>query len=153
MQKLFGGALEISLPNGAIDASTVRQIPDNQEVFIFRDSDDSWVIEILEEQPNELSAQIRKHFEALGDDNEAQEVLVNLVESPFHNKIMLAGIQKIKKFNSNQVDIVNIALGLYRISEYQAEILVTCNSLFSVDLESFRMNLDSLKLIDASIFL
>ena len=153
MQKLFGGALEISLPNGAIDASTVRQIPDNQEVFIFRDSDDSWVIEILEEQPNELSAQIRKHFEALGDDNEAQEVLVNLVESPFHNKIMLTGIQKIKKFNSSQVDTVNIALGLYRISEYQAEILVTWNSLFSVDLESFRMALDSLKLKDASIFL
>lgn len=45
---LFGGACGIQLPLGYIDASLFRQIPDNQEVYIEKDSDSSFIIEILE---------------------------------------------------------------------------------------------------------
>jgi hypothetical protein len=45
---LFGGALSCLLPPGAKDVSEVRQIPDNQEVLVHEETDQSIVIELLE---------------------------------------------------------------------------------------------------------
>ncbi|ODN77474.1 hypothetical protein L202_04649 [Cryptococcus amylolentus CBS 6039] len=45
---LFGGAIALALPQDSIDASDLRQIPDNQEVFLFPHSDTALVLEVLE---------------------------------------------------------------------------------------------------------
>jgi hypothetical protein len=47
-RELFGGAIRISVPPRFEDVSGVRQIPDNQEVFVCQESDQSIIIEILE---------------------------------------------------------------------------------------------------------
>ena len=46
--ELFGGALSIKIPNDFNDVSGFRQVPDHQEVFVSRDSDDTLIVEILE---------------------------------------------------------------------------------------------------------
>lgn len=52
---LFGGALLLDLPDQFIDASSMRQIPDNQEVFVSsQELDLSFIIEILEDEGLQL---------------------------------------------------------------------------------------------------
>lgn len=47
---LFGGAFSATLPPGAIDVSDLRPVPDNQEVFCHRVTDQSLIVELLELQ-------------------------------------------------------------------------------------------------------
>ncbi|KAF2666731.1 Mog1p/PsbP-like protein [Microthyrium microscopicum] len=45
---LFGGAITTSLPTGYLDASTMRDIPDTQEVFLDPNSNTNIIISLLE---------------------------------------------------------------------------------------------------------
>lgn len=45
---LFGGALECDLPGNFADVSKLRQVPDNQEVFIDKDGFTSIIFDITE---------------------------------------------------------------------------------------------------------
>jgi hypothetical protein len=45
---LYGGAMSISLPTSFEDISVIRLVPDNQEVFVDRLSEDSIIVEVLE---------------------------------------------------------------------------------------------------------
>jgi hypothetical protein len=60
-RKLFGGAITMTLPASFEDVSTIRQVPDHQEVFVDQLTDMSLIVEILafEEVSNEGAAQ---HF-------------------------------------------------------------------------------------------
>ena len=40
---LFGSCLSISLPNSFIDASTIRPVPDHQEMWMNKESNE-WII-------------------------------------------------------------------------------------------------------------
>jgi hypothetical protein len=57
MTSLFGGAISLEIPSSFIDVrylikyvyvSNIRQVPDNQEVFVDMASDASVIVEILE---------------------------------------------------------------------------------------------------------
>ena len=48
VRDLYGGAMKIMLPPSYDDVSDFRPVPDNQEVFADRVSNDSIIIEILE---------------------------------------------------------------------------------------------------------
>ena len=56
--KLFGGAFQIDLPDGFVDVSDFRQVPDHQEVWAEAKTDRSAIIEILErvDEKDEQSA-------------------------------------------------------------------------------------------------
>lgn len=47
LQPLYGGAMEMALPAGLDDVSAIRQVPDNQEVFVDAASDRCVIIELL----------------------------------------------------------------------------------------------------------
>ncbi|KAL7977695.1 hypothetical protein Chor_009644 [Crotalus horridus] len=47
---LFGGAFSARLPPGGLDISEMRQVPDNQEVFVHPSTDQSIIVELLEYQ-------------------------------------------------------------------------------------------------------
>ncbi|KDN37019.1 Mog1p/PsbP-like protein [Tilletiaria anomala UBC 951] len=73
---LFGGAITAELPQSFIDASELRQVPDNQEVMISSSSDTSIILEVLESvkegDANEnMEAAVRYHFDSLAHDNSA----------------------------------------------------------------------------------
>ena len=55
-RELFGGGLSIKVPKHFKDVSSFRQVPDNQEVFVSNDSDDSLIVELLE-MPSEPTEQ------------------------------------------------------------------------------------------------
>ena len=59
---LFGGAISINLPYNLIDASEIRDVPDNQEVFIHGITDQSIMIDIMEMVTKPNLEAIRTHL-------------------------------------------------------------------------------------------
>lgn len=45
---LFGGGMIVKVPKDYKDVSQFRQVPDNQEVFVSNDSDETLIVELLE---------------------------------------------------------------------------------------------------------
>lgn len=69
---LFGGAIKVKLPQGFVDASLFRQVPDTQEVFVHQAVDDSLMFDLLErlESPSDLHA-LKDHLEEISRINDA----------------------------------------------------------------------------------
>ena len=44
IRPLFGGAFSCFIPTNSLDASSVREVPDNQEVFCHTDNDQSLMV-------------------------------------------------------------------------------------------------------------
>ncbi|KAH7889764.1 hypothetical protein F5I97DRAFT_1802630 [Phlebopus sp. FC_14] len=135
---LFGGAIVADLPADLKDASDIRQVPDNQEVFLYPDLVGPFlVIEILQRVSNEndLDA-VKFHFEALAHDNEAisstmQESrrIPNDREDSTPSLIVLRGVQSIRKFNQTAIDQVEVLMALFRVQKdhKSADIVVSAN--------------------------
>ncbi|XP_048090835.1 ran guanine nucleotide release factor isoform X2 [Alosa alosa] len=71
---LFGGALSATFPPSVQDISELREIPDNQEVFAHRDTDQSIIVELLEYQSQVENEDAAKyHFEDVAGSNKASE--------------------------------------------------------------------------------
>ncbi|WWC64831.1 uncharacterized protein I303_107445 [Kwoniella dejecticola CBS 10117] len=75
---LFGGAIDLDLPREYLDASDLRQIPDNQEVFLSSTSDTAIVLEVLgmveEGQAGvDLWEAAKFHFSSIAHDNASLE--------------------------------------------------------------------------------
>ncbi|TDL27521.1 Mog1p/PsbP-like protein [Rickenella mellea] len=135
---LFGGAISIVLPTNLLDASDIRQVPDTQEVFVSRDSDISFVVEILErvpiQNPDEAA---RFHFDSLAHDNDAQSHIVHEVQVPSAQNaalsegtplpIILDGSQAVTKFNRTTADDVRILLALFRIENKNVDLVLSVN--------------------------
>ncbi|KAI5123277.1 hypothetical protein M0805_009299 [Coniferiporia weirii] len=137
---LFGGAITIELPSTFIDASTLRQVPDTQEVFI-SPSDVSFVIEILERvDPDDPKEAVKFHFDSLAHDNDAINSHVLDIRLPEDNTaasssspettpspVLLEGSQQIAKFNSRHKDDVRVLLAVYRIARKRVDLVFSAN--------------------------
>lgn len=68
---LYGGAISTSLPDGAIDVSDFRQIPDTQEVFLFEQPsglDRSVIFDLLERvEAPDLAQVVAVHLDDILD--------------------------------------------------------------------------------------
>ena len=75
MAELFGGAIRAPLPAGWLDASDVRPVPDNQEVWTEPSggADRSLVIELLERADVDDDSCGEFHFTELAHGNEAAQ--------------------------------------------------------------------------------
>ncbi|KAF9513136.1 hypothetical protein BS47DRAFT_1485853 [Hydnum rufescens UP504] len=152
---LFGGAITVELPEGLIDASDLRQVPDTQEVLLTPKSDVTFMIEILQQvDAEDLGEAInhssillkfsylhdddkpRFHFLSLAHDNVAQSSSIESVtlpaidappslEHPAH--CLLSGIQVVRKFNRTTADTVRIFVALFRIPEKKIDVILSCN--------------------------
>src|SRR5690606_14816549 len=97
---LFGGACSITLPNDFVDVSKIRQVPDNQEVFVQSTSDACFIIELVEAQSDSLDASTASeatapaeaaemsttglaefHFDQIAKDNDATFVTLDVVKT------------------------------------------------------------------------
>ncbi|KAK8853445.1 hypothetical protein IAR55_004151 [Kwoniella newhampshirensis] len=80
---LFGGAISLELPDSYLDASDLRQIPDNQEVFLSSTSDTAVVLEVLGmvedgSASTDLWEAIKFHFSSIAHDNASlQSTILN----------------------------------------------------------------------------
>jgi hypothetical protein len=61
-RQLFGGAITMSIPKTFEDISKLRQVPDNQEVFIDMHSDMSLIVEILGYDDEVCDKNIGAHY-------------------------------------------------------------------------------------------
>ncbi|CAH8517013.1 unnamed protein product [Schistosoma margrebowiei] len=134
---LFDGAFQCLLPTNVVDASDLRQIPDNQEVFVHPSTSQSITIDILEyvDASNHEDA-ARMHFNEIGAANEATDSNISSLRTvSLHNPdpycssvVLLSGQQKVSKFNQSNEDVVFIYMALYRYTQFQADVLVVVNN-------------------------
>jgi len=129
------------LPDGLVDASDFRQVPDTQEVYLLNDADISFIIEILERvAPDDGNEAARFHFESLAHDNDATSSQIDTV-LPSQNTdkgpsppaqpacYSLIGTQTVPKFNkrAQQADTVRILLGLWRVDARNIDVVFSVN--------------------------
>ncbi|KAF7295115.1 hypothetical protein MIND_01049900 [Mycena indigotica] len=135
IRDLFGGAIKAVLPSNLVDASDFRQIPDNQEVFLYPDSNVSIIVEVLQRvDAQDDDSAIRFHFDSLAHDNSAETALVEAVATLTNTRgdktpsaITLVGIQTVAKFNKSAGDRIRILMALYRIPDKLVDLVVTFN--------------------------
>ncbi|XP_077170148.1 ran guanine nucleotide release factor isoform X2 [Paroedura picta] len=134
-RQLFGGAFSAFLPPGSLDVSELRQVPDNQEVFVHPNTDQSVIIELLEYQagvPDE--AAVRYHFEDVVDASGGPEVLTQESLSPHllalegcSSAWNLTACQLVAKFDEDAKNEVRLHLALLRLPQYGTDVLLTFN--------------------------
>lgn len=137
---LFGGALSATIPPGAQDISELREIPDNQEVFAHRDTDQSLIVELLDYQSHvDNEDAVKYHFEDVAGSNKASDPGTSEVQSiqsvpkaelALHqcsSAWLLTGAQLVSKFNEEAKNTVNIHMCLFRLPQFSTDILVTFN--------------------------
>ncbi|KAJ7063097.1 hypothetical protein C8F01DRAFT_1131514 [Mycena amicta] len=131
IRQLFGGAITAVAPANLIDASDLRQVPDNQEVFLYPQSSVSIIVEILQRvEADEHDSAIRFHFDSLAHDNSAESAVVETVAvlpDSAPPAMTLSGVQSIAKFNKSDRDQVRILMALYRIQDKPVDLVVTFN--------------------------
>ena len=146
---LFGGAFTCFLPNNALDASEIRDIPDNQEVFCHKNTDQSIMVDILEYQDHvNGSDAVKYHFLDLVESNDAgNDHEIIMIESIPKSSIcmtessdawFLTGRQNISKFKeeSQAKNCVDMYTMLYRLPQYHTDILIILNNPVSISKDS-----------------
>lgn len=113
-------------------------MPDNQEAFCHRETDQSLIVELLELQAHvQGEAAARYHFEDVGGVQEARAVQVEAVQ-PLHLENLalrgcceeawvLSGKQQIAKENQQIAKEVTLHQALLRLPQYQTDLLLTFN--------------------------
>uniref|UniRef100_A0A8D0DIJ7 RAN guanine nucleotide release factor n=1 Tax=Salvator merianae TaxID=96440 RepID=A0A8D0DIJ7_SALMN len=133
---LFGGAFSALLPPGSLDISELRQVPDNQEVFVHPDTDQSVIIELLEYQagvPDENAT--RYHLEDIAGSAASTDILNQeqfashwLALEGCHSAWGLTARQLVAKFNEEAKNEVVLHLALLRLPQYGTDLLLTFNN-------------------------
>ncbi|KAG0173238.1 hypothetical protein DFQ28_011636 [Apophysomyces sp. BC1034] len=143
LRALFGGAITAPIKPTFIDASQFRQIPDNQEVFLDMQTQQSLIVELLEAVNVQDVDIARYHFEQVASDNEAAEYKVNSVQRvsagtatpclPVDSTsvYMLQGTQRVAKFNEANTasyNVVDIWLAVVRLASVDTDLVITINA-------------------------
>lgn len=139
---LYGGAITSTIPPHFLDASTLREIPDNQEVFVGDGSVDnveqSLVFDLMEElaQAKSLEDAAQSHLHEITALNGAETCHVLIPAQPLANKFntgelsstILVGAEPAHKWGrASNNNVLIIALALVRISKVKADLVVSYN--------------------------
>jgi len=147
-QELFGGNMKILLPSDAQDVSDLRQVPDNQEVFVHVSTDQSLMIELLSyvQEPDEQA--IRTHFEDLARSNDAigpDDNRILSIESIPTNRLAvtqctsayhLIGEQSVSKFNETSRNVITVHMTLLRLTHHDTDVILTFNDPVHISAQS-----------------
>ncbi|KAJ3332174.1 hypothetical protein HDU76_001055 [Blyttiomyces sp. JEL0837] len=140
-KELYGGAIVAKLPRSFVDASQLREIPDNQEVFVDVTTDQSVIIELVQLVPEATNPAVY-HFWELADDNGARqhsrilsvEEISPGTEAPqlppeAHISVVI-GQQQIAKFKEsdpNARNLVNIYVAVVRLPQVGTDMIISYN--------------------------
>jgi len=137
---LFGGALIVDLPSNFADVSTIRQVPDHQEVYLDKDGYTSIIFDITERVglPGSSAAidgtALTSHLEDIVDSDDdvvqvwttANTVFSKLPEgTPCYT--LIASQTPPFKEGSKSPDFTAIVLTLIRLEKESTDILITIN--------------------------
>ncbi len=138
---LYGGAIESILLPIFEDVSSLRDIPDHQEVFLHHDSEASIIVELLDLEKDASESNILSHyFTDLAKHNDCQnyEIFQQSLSmpdgfmphvTPAFSRLACTGKQMVKKYRSEQakVDYVYIALVVVRLRNVDTDVLISLN--------------------------
>ncbi|KAJ1661763.1 hypothetical protein IW140_006457 [Coemansia sp. RSA 1813] len=136
VQPLYGGAMSMAIPEGMVDTSVFREVPDHQEVFSDVETDQSIIVEILESVNHQEEKALEYHFNELASSNDAESSTIRTIErlqpEDINGAYVLVGEQQVAKFNekaksSDAVNSVCIMMALIRVPQHTADILVSLN--------------------------
>ncbi|MCJ1351681.1 MAG: multicopy suppressor of ts gsp1 [Icmadophila ericetorum] len=131
---LFGGGMTVNLPDNYLDASKLRQIPDNQEVYLCKDGLTSILFDITErvDEPS-VDEAIRYHLEDIVEKGDGIKVWssshTSMAKLPSQNptSTLLATTHPSFANNSNSPQFTALLLILVRLPAQRADIVVTIN--------------------------
>ncbi|KAG1756286.1 uncharacterized protein EDB91DRAFT_1091662 [Suillus paluster] len=127
---LFGdNGLRADLPIGLINVADTQEIPNSQEIFVYRDSGASIIIDILQKvNVEDPEAAAKFHLDAIAEDNNATEHHYILVQRPTTSElspIMLDGQQVLKKAGS--IHHLRTLFALFRVKGKNHDVVVSFN--------------------------
>ncbi|ESS30069.1 Ran-interacting Mog1 protein [Toxoplasma gondii GAB2-2007-GAL-DOM2] len=130
---LFGGAMACDLPDTFKDVSTIRQVPDNQEVFMDMSSERSVVIEIVEYQATVSDGDAARFFFCdLAKENGAAEVQrtssfiwKDEPQIPVSKQFVVIVTGGVQQLCQNGPKRIPVQLGIIRLPGHNAEILIS----------------------------
>lgn len=148
----------------------MRQVPDNQEVFVSNLDESSIIIEILEliqqkdsnainhknQRNNNLNDIISIHLDNLAKENESQyknvfflnDLISNYDQSSLFNNAIVAGLSAIMIDSNTQIPIVMI---LIRLPSVSTDILISINN-SKMGEDIGRSLISSFKIVDWNLF-
>lgn len=177
-RELFGSCIKILAPLEFKDVSDIRQVPDNQEVFVSPDSDATLIVELLD-SPSEvdyfdagikynLHIRLMIHFflfysfhwseicQETGSTNSTIEKCDKIDISEYKNVSYIIGTQNIPKFGKQDDSTsVKIRLLCLRIQSISTDILISTSSPKDFECftdESFIEICKSFKILNWSLF-
>lgn len=138
---LFGGALVCDLPSEFADISSIREVPDHQEVFLSKTGYTNIIIEInqrvsAEEALTDEEA-LKFHYHDLVTSTEASEadetkfwssgqaVLSKLPDVPCYT--MFTTQHNTRKTKKNPEDFTGVLLVLIRLEEQETDVVISVN--------------------------
>jgi len=146
---LFGGAIATILPVAFEDVSTIRQVPDHQEVFVDRNSEMSFIVELVSYDEDVSDADAPGYYFAdLGQCNEAKNVRVDskgiipaearltpLLTDRTTVRCAITGRQTVSKFRREDapLEVVQIILVVIRLPHVGTDMLLSVNVPFAED--------------------
>lgn len=155
MRQLFGGAIECAFPAEFVDVSSLRQIPDNQEVFAQAETDRSLIFDLLESEadiPPREAAPATFHWQVLARDTKSTNPQIThsrdipasdlspVLRSadPGVHVSVAYGIQNVAKFKdaSDASNSVRVCLACVRLPRASTDLLIVLNDPVAIHPES-----------------
>ncbi|CDR40202.1 CYFA0S04e05798g1_1 [Cyberlindnera fabianii] len=148
-QELWGGAITTNIPDGLVDASQFRQVPDTQEVFLVptenttdyeqMHKNDTIIFDLLERVDGADVDAVKEHFADIAHLNDADEwKLISIDEAkttitPPTKSYIGVGIEPSKKWGRDESKgkgfqpALVVVLGVVRLAKVDTDLLVTYN--------------------------
>ncbi|KAK8175181.1 ran-interacting Mog1 protein [Phyllosticta citrichinensis] len=131
--ELYGGAITVELPAAFADVSTIRQVPDNQEVYLERDGFTSVIFDIMERVEQSQAANdeeaLKFHYsDMVGDSNDATHFWhSNTANIPAYTLVATQHPTPDASSRKPQPDFTAIVLILVRLAQQKTDIVITVN--------------------------
>ncbi|CCH59825.1 hypothetical protein TBLA_0B10080 [Henningerozyma blattae CBS 6284] len=138
--QLYGGAITTVMPEGFVDVSMIREVPDTQEVYVnnresketFTDGlgyNESIIVDLLEQVTSmDLKLALGEHLEDIFQLNGSTKYKVEqLKQIDNHNITCIVWEETHKSGKQARTEIVMSCIGLIRLAEFTTDVLVTMN--------------------------
>lgn len=137
---LYGGAISTVLPEGFLDASLLREVPDTQEIFVnsretgekFEDGlglNESIVVDLLERvsEINDYGA-LKVHLEEITDLNAGRNMSMVEHETLANGSQCCVATESIDKWGKQEKkETVVLCVGLIRLAEFSTDVVIMIN--------------------------
>ncbi|KAI5084531.1 hypothetical protein GOP47_0000700 [Adiantum capillus-veneris] len=157
---LFNGAISCSFPSRLQDVSSIRDVPDNQEIYADPSRDESIIVEILEHEGSVADAQSAVWFlQDLSHEQDAGQSLVledvkelTLADTPLLGSqyVVNAAVGRMAVSKGRQgaeaQNLLRVYLANIRLPNVNTDILVTVNEPLLISEES-----ESAKVVGAGV--